>query len=75
MTEQEESLYFKHILNSADRIETYLGGSAKADFLSSTLLQDAVVWQLEMIDEASNRISLETRALHPAVDWSKVIGL
>lgn len=48
--------YLDHILESISRIEAYTAGLDKESFLATTLVQDAVIRNFEIIGEASRRI-------------------
>lgn len=48
--------YLSHIVQAIDRIELYLVGVEKDRFLQDTLLQDAVIRNLEIVGEASRNI-------------------
>ena len=49
--------YVEHILEAITRIETYVGAFDSAAFIESTLVQDAVVRNFEIIGEAANNIN------------------
>ncbi|MDL2227089.1 DUF86 domain-containing protein [Deltaproteobacteria bacterium OttesenSCG-928-M10] len=60
--------YLEHILEAIDRIGGYTAGLSEAGFLSGTLVQDAVIRNLEIIGEASRNIEKrfpEFAAAHP----------
>lgn len=60
--------YLEHILEVIDRIGGYTAGLSEAGFLSGTLVQDAVIRNLEIIGEASRNIEKrfpEFAAAHP----------
>lgn len=64
--------YLGHIVEAIDRIESYIGDMPKADFKKSQLLIDAVIRNIEIVGEASNRIykhHREFREAHPEVEW------
>jgi uncharacterized protein with HEPN domain len=64
--------YLGHIVEAIDRIESYVGDVSKADFQGNQLLIDAVVRNIEIVGEASNRIYKQHRAFrdaHPEVEW------
>ena len=44
-------------------------------FFATPSLQDAVVRQLEIIGEATKRLSADLRAAHPEVPWRPMAGL
>lgn len=48
--------YLGHILAAIERIEEYVSDLDESAFLSSNLVQDAVVRNIEIIGEASNNI-------------------
>ena len=75
MTERDETVYVRHMLDAIDRIARHVDGRAKADYWGSEMLQDAIVRQLEILGEAAGRISRETCAAHPEVPWPKITGL
>lgn len=58
MTVNQQRLadYLAHILEAIERIEHYVADLDEMGFLSSTLVQDAVIRNFEIIGEASNNI-------------------
>jgi uncharacterized protein with HEPN domain len=67
-------LYIGHMLECISKIETYtLGG--RGQFLTDSLIQDAVLRNLEIIGEAASNIALEFRQSHPNVEWRRAIAL
>ena len=48
--------YLSHIIEAISRIEKYVQGMDRAGFISSQLVQDAVIRNLENIGEASRNI-------------------
>ncbi|MDC3412000.1 DUF86 domain-containing protein [Aquibacillus sp. 3ASR75-11] len=55
-------------------IESYLP-NGEDDFFSSKLIQDAVIRNLEIIGEATKRISKVYREQHLHVPWREMAGL
>jgi uncharacterized protein with HEPN domain len=66
--------YLLDILNSAWTILEYMKGKEKDEFSKDSLLQDAVIRRLEIIGEASSRISAETQAQYPHLPWLAMKG-
>ncbi len=52
---KDPRLYLEHILEAITRIETYTR-EGRAAFMQSTLIQDAVVRNFEIIGEATKRL-------------------
>lgn len=71
----DDSLYLKHIIDSSERISSYLKGIDQDRFQSDNLLQDGVIRQLEIIGEAVRHISKELRASYPEVPWQDIAGM
>ena len=60
------------ILQAARRIREGLGGVAKDAFLKDWMRHSAVVRQIEIIGEATKRLSEEFRNSHPEIPWRSV---
>ncbi|PMS17262.1 hypothetical protein C0Z18_21145 [Trinickia dabaoshanensis] len=64
--------YLGHIVEAITRIEGYIGDMPKEAFVANQLLVDAVVRNIEIVGEASNRVTKhhrEFRDAHPEVEW------
>jgi uncharacterized protein with HEPN domain len=66
--------YLRHIADAIQRIESYISVGRDA-FLSTPHWQDAVIRQLEIIGEATKRLSTEIRDQNPEVPWRRIAGL
>lgn len=49
-------------------------GKSQDEFAKDSLLQDAVIRRLEIIGEASSRVSAETQANYPHLPWLAMKG-
>lgn len=70
--EQRLPDYLSHIVEAIDRIETYIGGMDKTAFSRNKLVIDAVIRNIEVIGEASNKVRKHHRAFadeHSEVPW------
>ena len=71
---KDDLLYLRHILEAIDRIRAYT--TAGHDLFRSDLkTQDAVVRNLQIIGEASKKVSPEMRAAQPSVPWKEMMGM
>ena len=66
--------YLQHIRESIRRVHEYTQGG-RDEFLARTLLQDGVVRNLEIIGEATKKLSAELRERHPQVPWKNMAAL
>lgn len=71
---KDDRLYLIHISECIERVERYVGASDKDAFLASTLIQDAVLRNLQTLAESTQRISDTLKAAHPEVEWYKIAG-
>ena len=70
---KDDRLYLIHMTECMARIEQYTREGREA-FMASTLIQDAVVRNLQTLAESSRRISDAVKAKHPDVDWRALHG-
>ena len=70
---RREKVYLLHIVEYITRIEEYVA-SGQDSFMESMLIQDAVVRNLQILGQSARRLSDETRAGRPEVDWRGIIG-
>ncbi len=70
---KDDRLYLIHIRDSISRIEEYTKEGQKA-FVDSTLIQDAVMRNLQTLTESSQRLSLELKSQHAEIDWRGMSG-
>lgn len=68
-------VYLKHILDAISRIEGYTRGMKRDDFMVNPLVQDGAIRQLEVIGEATKRLSKEVTERCPNVPWKDVAGM
>lgn len=63
----------QHILESIEMIEDFMSDRSIEDLSTDAMLRFAVVKQLEVIGEATSRITAATLTLEPGVPWRQVI--
>jgi uncharacterized protein with HEPN domain len=71
---KDEGLYILHILDCVKRIEEYTSGLRREDFEKSNLIQDAVIRNLQIMAESTQRLSTETKQRAPELEWAKIAG-
>jgi len=71
---KDDKVYLQNILECILKIENYTL-SGEEDFMRSSLIQDGVIRNLEIIGEATKRISEQSKDLFPDVPWRQMAGL
>jgi len=75
MKKRDDRVYLRHILDSIAKIEHYLREIDENKFINSDLLQDGVIRQIQIIGEASKRISPGLRAQYQQIPWRDMAGM
>lgn len=68
-------VYLDHILDSIQKIAKYLDNVSYVDFLKDEEKQDAIIRKIEIIGEATKRISKELRDKYPHLPWRAMAGM
>ena len=71
---KDDRLYLIHITECIERIESYIGGKDKQQFLDSTLIQDAIIRNLQTLAESTQRLSDASKETISGIDWFKIAG-
>ncbi len=67
-----DRLYQIHIIECIDRIQSYVNGMKENDFCASSLIQDAVLRNLQILSESTQRLSDEFKGRHKDIEWHKI---
>jgi len=65
----------QHILDAILEVEDYLFETDFKKFLGNSMMRFACIKQLEIIGEAGNHISEETKAKFSEIEWSQIVGM
>jgi uncharacterized protein with HEPN domain len=70
---KDDTVYVEHMLSCIDKILEYIGNDKEA-FYQSTLVQDAVLRNLQTMAESSQRMSDDLKAQFPMIPWREISG-
>lgn len=62
------------IIQAARAIASFIDGQTEDDYRKSLLLRSAVERQLEIIGEATRKISRPFQDQHPEIPWKKIVA-
>jgi len=69
-----DQVYLRHILEAATKIVEYVA-VGRNEFFARSHWQDAVIRQLEIIGEATKRLSDDIRGISADIPWKRIAGL
>ena len=75
MSDRATELLLLDILDSIDKIQSYIEFKDFEHFKSNSMVRDAVERNVEIIGEAANKISKEFKEQHPDIEWYKPIAM
>ncbi|MFC1496580.1 DUF86 domain-containing protein [Candidatus Margulisiibacteriota bacterium] len=75
MTEKDDKVYLRHILDAIAKIEEYTNKIVYDEFLINTLIQDGVMRKIEIIGEATKNLSSSIREKNIHIPWKDIAGM
>lgn len=72
---KDDMVYLNHIMDAISRIEEYVYGLTHDDFIENYLIQDGVIRQIQVMGEATKKISDNTRGKYPDIPWKDIAGM
>lgn len=72
---KDDRPYIDHILLAITKIKKYTENLTQAEFESNEIIQDAVIRNIEIIGEATKKLSKEFRKIHSDVPWRAMSGM
>ncbi len=70
-----DKIRLMHILDAITEIETYISEADFLLFMENSMMRFACIKQMEIIGEASNHISTETKERFSTIEWSQIVGM
>ena len=67
--------YIDHILDCIRKINEFSRDLFLKEFKKNELVQDAIIRNIEIIGEASKRISSETKQTYYKIPWKEISGM
>jgi uncharacterized protein with HEPN domain len=70
--------YFEHLLQACDRILQYTSGMTQEQFLADSMVQDAVLRNIEILGEATRNLMEclpDLQSIHPQIPWMDIYAM
>ncbi len=72
---KDDNAYIEHINLCINKINMYIDGITKQEFLKNELIQDAVIRNIEIIGEATKSLSNEYKKKNDNIQWKEMAGM
>ncbi|MDO9465387.1 MAG: DUF86 domain-containing protein [bacterium] len=72
---KDNSVYLNHMLDAISKVEEYTQGVKYERFMDNHLIQDGVIRQIEIIGEATKRLSKDIMERYPEIPWKDIAGM
>jgi uncharacterized protein with HEPN domain len=73
VTEDMDRRYLTYIRDAIDLIEAR-ARVGREEFMESADVQDAILWRLQTLAEATGKLSQTTKDRHPDIRWRAIYG-
>ena len=75
MSRRPMDFLIEDIWEAIRKIRRYIEGMTDEEFKKDEKTADAVVRNLEIIGEATNRLPDDFKVQHPDIEWAQIVGL
>ncbi len=72
---KNDQVYLEHMLEAIVKIENFTKGISRFEFDQNVMIQDAIIRNIEIIGEATKKISKPVIQSHQEVPWSAMAGM
>jgi uncharacterized protein with HEPN domain len=72
---KDDLAYIDHILDCIRKINEFSNGLSMKEFKINELVQDAIIRNIEIIGEASKKISQNTKKTYYKIPWKEIAGM
>jgi uncharacterized protein with HEPN domain len=72
---KDDLAYIEHILDCIRKINEFSNGLSLQEFKTNEMAQDAIIRNIEIIGEASKKISKDTKQTSHKIPWKEIAGM
>jgi uncharacterized protein with HEPN domain len=70
-----DKVRLQHVLDAILEVEGYLHNTDFSSFMENSMMRFACIKQMEIIGEASNHVSDDTKAKFSTIEWAQIVGM
>jgi len=71
----DDSVYIGHMMDTARKAVSKVNGKSRADFDADEDLRIVLAHLVQVIGEASIRVSEDSKSAHPQIPWRRISGM
>ena len=75
MTQHNDIIRLRHMLDHAEEAVELIAGKQKTELQRNRVLELALIRLVEIVGEASAKVSSEAQTKYPMIPWPQVIGM
>jgi uncharacterized protein with HEPN domain len=72
---KDDLAYIEHVLDCIRKINEFSNGLSLKEFKTNEMAQDAIIRNIEIIGEASKKISKDTKQTYHKIPWKEIAGM
>jgi uncharacterized protein with HEPN domain len=72
---KNDQVYLENILEAISKIENFTNEISRFEFERNVMMQDAVIRNIEIIGEASKKVTKHFAQSHPEIPWQEMAGM
>ena len=72
---KDDLAYIEHIQDCIRKINEFSNGLSLKEFKTNEMVQDAIIRNIEIIGEASKKISKDTKQTYYKIPWKEFAGM
>jgi len=72
---KDDLVYIDHIFDCIRKIKEFSSGLTFNEFKTNELVQDAIIRNIEIIGEASKKVSSDTKQTYYKIAWKEISGI
>ncbi|MBV5310734.1 DUF86 domain-containing protein [Chromatium okenii] len=73
--DSKDAIRLRHMIEAAEDVQRFIDGRQRTELDSDRMLLFALVRAIEIIGEAANKVSDDTRSIAAGIPWKPIVGM